>query len=217
MRTDIQTSIKIQFHEWLEENVVFFEFKKHIVEAFEKRVTHLEVVLGFKSLKSATVRKVARDQRGMIPLHWAAARSNEEVLQLLLRVITEKDDKGTEIDAKDDEGMTALHHAASTNNVKIVGALLEKGAKINVIDLHDWTPGLITQIYAKVDICNTLSGGTKMTIVPGTRAGLDPSRWVKTIGSSGIRISKDGLTAISSKMETLPNSINSWLNPRQIK
>ena len=167
---------------------------------------HLGAISGDKDIVRQQLEqgadKAARDQKGMTPLHWAATRSHEEVLQLLLEM-------NTEIDAKDDEGMTALHHAASTNNVKIVRALLDKGADSDVTDLHNWTPGLIAQMYAKADILNTLSGGARMTTMPGTRAGLAPSRWVKTVESSGIRISKDGLTAISSKMEMLPNSTNS--------
>ena len=141
--------------------------------------------------------KAARDQKGLTPLHWAAAQSHEEVVQLLLEM-------NTAIDAKDDEGMTALHHAASKDNVRIVRALLEKSAKRDVTDLHDWTPYMVAQMYAKDEICNTLSGGTETTTIAGTRAGLTPSCWVKAIGSSNITISKDGLTAISGKVEMLP-------------
>ena len=142
--------------------------------------------------------RAARDQKGLMPLHWAAAQSHEEVVQLLLEM-------NTEIDEKDDEGMTALHHAASKDNVRIVRALLEKGAKRDVTDLHDWTPSMIAQMYAKDDICNTLLGGTETTTMPGTRAGLTPSCWVKEIGPSNITISKDRLTVISGKVEMLPN------------
>ena len=142
--------------------------------------------------------KAARDQNGLMPLHWAAAQSHEEVVQLLL-------DMNIEIDAKDDEGMTALHHAASKDSVRIVRALLAKGAERDTTDLHGWTPRMIAQMYAKDDICNTLSGETETATIPGTRAGLTPSRWVKAIRSSSITIRKDGLTAKSGKVKMLPN------------
>lgn len=142
--------------------------------------------------------KAARDQRGLMLLHSAVAQSNEEMVQLFLDIYTD-------IDLKDDEGMTALHHAASKDNVRIVRALLEKGAVRDVTDLYGWTPYMIAQMFAKDDICSVLLDGTETTTMPGTRAGVTPSCWVKSIGSSGITISKDGLTAISGKVEMLPN------------
>ena len=141
--------------------------------------------------------KAVRDHNGLMPLHWAAARSHEEVVQLLLEM-------DTEVDAKDDEGMTALHYAASRDNVGIVKALLGKGAERKVTDLHGWTPCLIAQMCAGDDVHCTLLDDNDTIIVHGARAGKTPSCWVKPSVSSGITISKDGLTVTSGKVETSP-------------
>ena len=139
----------------------------------------------------------AKDRNGLLPLHWAAARSHENVVKLLLQM-------DAEIQAKDNEGMTALHHAASRDNEGTVRALLEKGAGRNIIDLHGWTPLQIAQMYACETIRDTLSDDNDTTVIPGTRLGLAPSRWVKAISSSNITISEDGQTVIAGKKELLP-------------
>ena len=140
----------------------------------------------------------AKDSNGLLPLHWAAARSHENVVKLLLQT----DD--TEIQAKDNEGMTALHHAASRDNGGIVRALLEKGAEKNIIDLHGWNALAIAQMYACENIRDILSDENETALMPGTRLGLAPSRWVKAISSSNTTVSEDGQTAIAGKKELSP-------------
>ena len=139
----------------------------------------------------------AKDRNGLTALHWAAARSHENVVKLLLQM-------DAEIQAKDNEGMTALHHAAFKDNEGTVRALLENGAERNIIDLHGWTPLQIAQMYACEHICDTLSDDHETTMMPGTRLGLAPSRWVKAISFSSVTISEDGQTVMAGKIELLP-------------
>ena len=134
----------------------------------------------------------AKDRNGLTPLHWAAARSHENVVKLLLQM-------DAEIHAKDNQGMTALHYAALKDNEGTVRALLEKGAERNIVDLHGWTPVQIAQMYAYENTRDTLSDDNETTVMPGTRLGLAPSRWVKAISSSDITISEDGQTVIAGK------------------
>ena len=177
---------------------------------------HLAAISGLESLAREQLEQGAdrtvRDRNGLMALHWAAARSQEDVVHLLLEM-------NTEVQAKDNEGMTPLHHAALRGNVGIVKALLEKGAERDVADLHGWTPLEIAGMYANDDIRNTLLGDNESTMIPETRFGLAPSRWVKAIESSNIRISEDGLMAIAGKTEVLAtlSSPSDTLTPRQIK
>ena len=139
----------------------------------------------------------AKDLNGLMPLHWAAARSHEDVVKLLLQM-------DAEISAKDNEGMTALHHAASRGNEGTVRALLEKGAERNITDLHGWIPLQIAEMYAWENIREILSDDSEATLMPGTRLGLAPSRWVKAISFSDITISEDGRTVMAGKKELFP-------------
>ena len=136
----------------------------------------------------------AKDQNGLVPLHWAAARSHENVVKLLLQM-------DADIQAKDNEGMTALHHAAFRDDEGTMRAMLEKGAERNVVDLHGWTPLQIAQMNACENIRDILSDEKETTVMPETRLGLAPSRWVKAISSSDVTISEDGKTVIAGKSE----------------
>src|SRR3989344_3541997 len=58
------------------------------------------------------------------PLHWAAFRGNENIVQLLL-------DRGANVDAVSLRGHTALMMAAQWGNVDIVKLLLDRGANVD--------------------------------------------------------------------------------------
>ena len=49
---DMEAGIEIQVRDLLQANAAFLEYEEDIVEEFRKRRTHLEVILGFESLKS---------------------------------------------------------------------------------------------------------------------------------------------------------------------
>ena len=152
---------------------------------------HLAALSGEKSSVREQLEKgvdgTAKDHNGLTALHWAAARSHEDVVRLLMQ-------KGADIEAKDNEGMTALHHAASRASVATIRALLESGAERNLRDLHGWTALQIAQMYANNEAQDTLSDEDETTIIPGTRYGLMPSRWVETADSPDIFVSENGLT-----------------------
>ena len=63
----------------------------------------------------------ARNQSDKAPLHCAAGRNREQMVEFLL-------EQGAQVDMKDEYGFTPLHCAASRGYVRIVKLLLEKGA-----------------------------------------------------------------------------------------
>ncbi|PBD16151.1 ankyrin repeat domain-containing protein [Wolbachia endosymbiont of Drosophila subpulchrella] len=77
----------------------------------------------------------ATDQDGKTPLHWAAVKGHEEVVEALLKV------NGINVNATDQGGKTPLHLAARDNNKEIVEALLKvNGINVNAQDKDDSTP-----------------------------------------------------------------------------
>ncbi|MGB7934757.1 MAG: ankyrin repeat domain-containing protein [Gammaproteobacteria bacterium] len=78
-----------------------------------------------ETIKSLVVQGVdinARNIRGYMPLHLAAAKGNSEVVQLLLM-------NGAEVDAvANGSGCTPLHYAASLGHVELCELLVRYGA-----------------------------------------------------------------------------------------
>ncbi len=63
------------------------------------------------------------DKRDRRPLHWAASRNHEDVLQLLLR-------HNADLDLADKDGFTPLHAAAAAGADAVIQLLLEEGADV---------------------------------------------------------------------------------------
>ncbi|MBA2476856.1 MAG: ankyrin repeat domain-containing protein [Actinobacteria bacterium] len=71
--------------------------------------------------RGADVAAAARNAMAVMPLHAAAARSENGIARLLL-------DAGAPVDAEQTGGYTPLHAAAANGNVELVRLLLERGA-----------------------------------------------------------------------------------------
>ena len=82
------------------------------------------------------------------PLHYAAAKGNDQLVTFLLQ-------KGADITAINEEGGTPLHAAAKSRNMKTALLLIELGANINIKDNNNCTPlnwdteGLLEKYWKK--------------------------------------------------------------------
>jgi hypothetical protein len=74
-----------------------------------------------------------QDERGLTPLHIAAASGHKEVVQMLLA-------SKAAVDVKGDYGSTPLHVAAAKGQREIVEMLLSSGADVNAVDKQGQTP-----------------------------------------------------------------------------
>ncbi|MBD0391627.1 ankyrin repeat domain-containing protein [Wolbachia endosymbiont of Pentalonia nigronervosa] len=72
----------------------------------------------------------AKDHEGKTPLHYAAMRDHLKIVDALL------EKKDIEVNAVDDEGNTPLYYAGrhSGSNTDIIRALVNKGAKIHIVE-----------------------------------------------------------------------------------
>ncbi len=77
------------------------------------------------------------DADGIRPLHAAAYRGREEVLNLLLPTATAT---GAAVNVRDRSGRTPLHHAALGGHVGVVDFLRSRGADLNAMDDRGETP-----------------------------------------------------------------------------
>ncbi len=76
----------------------------------------------------------ARDRHGSTPLHWAAWRGHEKIVQYLV-------DRGAEVNARNDQyGTTPLHDAARRGRMLVVEILLIHGADPVIGDHEGRTP-----------------------------------------------------------------------------
>ncbi|KAF9884290.1 hypothetical protein FE257_001920 [Aspergillus nanangensis] len=73
------------------------------------------------------------DSYGRTPLFWAASRSNQPIMDLLLR-------NGAEVNARDHNKMTALHLAAQERHTGAIPFLLRNGANLALKDRRGNTP-----------------------------------------------------------------------------
>lgn len=73
----------------------------------------------------------AIDDRGYTPLHWAIENIN--IVKALIEV------PGVKLDIKNNDGSTALHKAAWSGRSDAVKALLDKGADLKILDVHQNT------------------------------------------------------------------------------
>ncbi|WP_338482336.1 ankyrin repeat domain-containing protein [Wolbachia endosymbiont (group A) of Ophion costatus] len=112
----------------------------------------------------------ATDQDGKTPLHWAAVKGHEEVVEALLgkhgidvnladknkdtplHSVLKKDNidinvlnallraEGINVNAQDKDNRTPLHWATGRDNVEVVNVLIIKGADVNAQDKDNRTP-----------------------------------------------------------------------------
>ena len=81
IRSDIQVCIKMHVHELLQDNRALLEFETQIVEDFQNRTTHLEIVLGFQSLKGPRLRSIPRYIRKTLQsLHYSPSEVCDQIL-----------------------------------------------------------------------------------------------------------------------------------------
>lgn len=89
---------------------------------------------GVVELVSANPERVtAEDRLGKLPLHYAAAAGQAEIVTFLLK-------HGADVMARDHRGWTALHYAAENGHVDVIELLLARGAEVNAANLMNWTP-----------------------------------------------------------------------------
>jgi len=75
----------------------------------------------------------ARDTYHLTGLIWAGRKGRIEVAEALLSF-------GANIDAVDLRKRTALSHAVAYKRRPFVKYLIERGAAVNPVDVHGWTP-----------------------------------------------------------------------------
>ena len=146
------------------------------------------------------------------PLHKAASdNGNKEIVKLLL-------EKGADVNAKNMYGETPLHKAASDNgNKEIVTLLLEKGANVYAKDTYNQTPLDIakdkghTKIVAFLEeIMKKQSPDGKvesLDVQPGTSARKQPKPCGATNLDKALEATEPVSTLVSTKTETLSNSV----------
>ncbi len=78
-----------------------------------------------RALAAEPAQVFAVDSKGMTPLHHAAMRNREELVEKLVEA-------GAKINAQDKNGDTPLHHAAYSRNVETIEYLLNNGADVNI-------------------------------------------------------------------------------------
>lgn len=74
-----------------------------------------------------------RDDMKMTPLHWAALKSDDKAVAMLLAA-------GADVDVADSKGKTALHKACLTGSAASVKHLIAFGANIDVGDQYGYRP-----------------------------------------------------------------------------
>ncbi len=87
----------------------------------------------------------ATDKTGKTALHWAAARGNDALVQLLL-------DHDADIDARDTNGNTPLHLAARNGNLSMVKLLIARGANATIVNRDGQTPLALAYRYHRPTI-----------------------------------------------------------------
>ncbi|XXG99626.1 hypothetical protein Hte_005967 [Hypoxylon texense] len=83
------------------------------------------------------------DDDGAIPLHMAAESGKLEIVDVLLKAMTEAEhnnEKSNLINKQDGEGRTPLFRAAYSGYLDIVKILIEHQADVNLANISGWTP-----------------------------------------------------------------------------
>jgi len=81
---------------------------------------------GAKAALEAGANPLARDDRGMDPLSWAALRGHDTIVRLLL-------DRGAKIDAPNGSGWPPIGQASGQGRLEVVKTLIARGANVNAI------------------------------------------------------------------------------------
>ncbi|KAL8795904.1 MAG: hypothetical protein Q9195_001648 [Heterodermia aff. obscurata] len=95
-----------------------------------------------------------RDHAGRSPIHWAAATSNAEVMELLIS-------HGADVFAIDDMGATTLHYAISSPSCATIA--LEHGCRVDKPSVHLGTPIQLIRLIQdqNVKVIKLLEGSLK--------------------------------------------------------
>ena len=113
----------------------------------------LEIVRLLVSIDSGSVNLSC--SHGVTPLHLAAARGHEQVVRLLLSIISpvgNADNRVVAVDRKSNRGRTALHEAAEYGFVDIARLLLYRGADENSQDNDGFTPLHLACKYSHTEV-----------------------------------------------------------------
>ncbi|KAK4116028.1 hypothetical protein N656DRAFT_841544 [Canariomyces notabilis] len=128
------------------------------------------------------LRKILTDggERGHRALHYVAAKSEEEALELLLLLLDRPD---IDVDMQDNMGMTALNHAARNRQTWCIRQLLSAGADSKAADIYGYLPRHHAEQYFDMEIISLfdnpeqipqvgvfpddgLQGGSKVAKIP---------------------------------------------------
>ena len=155
---------------------------------------------------------LSKSERGSLTLYGAAARNHTSVVKLLL------ENKSTEFINQifESAGETALHVAARFGYLIVTKMLVESGADVNILNIHEHSPLVVAGIANNVKIMLYLLENGALIDIRSPTLELTPLFWVVEHGKSfeaaqllvdsgaNIRsLTKHGFTPLLSAMETL--------------
>ncbi|WP_158706848.1 ankyrin repeat domain-containing protein [Candidatus Phycorickettsia trachydisci] len=120
-----------------EENMVItIEDQEYIRDFFSASLTgHPDIMKEIISISDLGANIVnASDNRGTSPLHCAATRGHEDVIEFLLS------QPNININPRDDQGQTALHLAAEKGYLNVIKLLMNAGAQASIPNHKGETP-----------------------------------------------------------------------------
>jgi acyl-CoA-binding protein len=106
------------------------------VNSEKKSIFDLAREGNLEELKRNELLATHTDENNMTVLHWAADRGHVEIIEYLL-------DAGFDCNLIDSEGSTPLHHAAYSGNKMSYAALVNRGARSDILNLDGETPEII--------------------------------------------------------------------------
>lgn len=146
-------------------------------------------------LKSPGILESRHPEWGIVPLTWAAAVGNTNLVSLLL-------DKGSDVNARNKDGNTALHTAAFFGRAEVAHLLIIRGADVHAKSPTGDTPAKSTQ--TDLNILDAIAG---YLALEADHAGVEAGRKVIVAELTGLGA---GLDQSSSK-DGKPASPTVWL------
>ena len=135
---------------------------------------HLACQVGQQPMLSALLKRgaarMARDCKGQLPLHCAAASGHLACVIALIGRPGKVKMTPEEVNTAEAKGITPLHFAAIQGHEKICGVLLQAGARLVAKTASGRTPLMLAQHYhpANAALLALLSGGASPAQLPGT-------------------------------------------------